>query len=442
MENQKFNIPKKHSLDSMEGVEETNNPESAISDHLEISPEIEKMVMRKVKDIFESGTGYHSARRVFDYFRPNWDFDDGYQAPVFEKRIKENKKELGRFVTSYDSKGKIIVWFEEVTEETIDDYFINESIADDDIENLFLHGIFYNKEKERDKDGKMVLPISYKGYKKHIKDIEKSITRPVKQGEDYGYRGKVWFNMGGRVKKGNTEALNEWVDQGAFTLVFNPPKDEKFILKKDDKGFFHDLILKKGQYSTSHYNTNGSIALSRLLEKYSDLKPNDPRIIEEVIKEKKEIQESGEEKEWGKIYISDYFNEKGETLIGGEGFILPYRIPSRDYQGVVINRFDRMVFLGDVVEENESSSIDKKELFKRFKEFNDKLLKGDHDAIQKHFNNYVKKIVKIMIHVHKDNPQKMIPIYDNIGNLLWPKKMTNEEIVKMKTEEKAQDTQD
>ena len=48
------------------------------------------------------------------------------------------------------------------------------------------------------------------------------------------------------------------------------------------------------------------------------------------------------------------------------------------------------------------------------------------------------EIAQIML----DSRGQIVPIYDEKGNMWWPQKMSHEEIVKMKAEEKAQDAQD
>jgi len=52
---EKFTIPNQNSLDSMEGIESYTSDNSSTRENLKISPEIEKKVMEKVKDMFEYG---------------------------------------------------------------------------------------------------------------------------------------------------------------------------------------------------------------------------------------------------------------------------------------------------------------------------------------------------------------------------------------------------
>lgn len=55
---ERYNIPEPNSLDSMEGVDDGND--SKIDKDLEISPEIEGMIMEKVKDVLKKGTAHHN----------------------------------------------------------------------------------------------------------------------------------------------------------------------------------------------------------------------------------------------------------------------------------------------------------------------------------------------------------------------------------------------
>jgi len=46
----------------------------------------------------------------------------------------------------------------------------------------------------------------------------------------------------------------------------------------------------------------------------------------------------------------------------------------------------------------------------------------------------VKKYIAEMLRVYENKPEKVLPIYDHMGNLHWPIEMTNDEIKKFVAE--------
>ena len=52
------------------------------------------------------------------------------------------------------------------------------------------------------------------------------------------------------------------------------------------------------------------------------------------------------------------------------------------------------------------------------------VLQADSELMQQ----ITRQLSEIITKVNKDKPERIIPIYDKNGNLLWPKQMTHEEI--------------
>jgi len=92
-------------------------------------------------------------------------------------------------------------------------------------------------------------------------------------------------------------------------------------------------------------------------------------------------------------------NKRGESMVDEEtGFYLSPRIAPRNFKGFVMN------LLGDLSEEAKKTRVT--------------------------------AVVEMQKKVFQDKPELFIPIYDSIGNLLWPKKMSYKEVKKF-VEEKT-----
>lgn len=404
---EKYNIPEQNSLDSIEGVENLNfNQEN----NIEISPEIEKMVMDKVGDILDDGKAYHVLRRQMFF-----NSESNKKAPSFINRIpkKVPDSRIGGPKNSKIDDNKSI---QEITVDNIKEYFKNEMLTEDDIEKFFTYGIITNyPRREYSEEGKMNLPDNYESYRELIKSAKQELEEPI--GQNASYVGTLYFTIQGREGKNKQDALKNWRrGNSGLTFVFRHPNEEIFNLGVDNKG---DLIrnrkLKFGQFSTSHYSNYDDI-LSKWLVEYPDLKPDDPRIGELVKRDG--LSEHG------------YFNENNQTLGRHEGFILPFRISPKRYEGLIVS-FDGVIYYEDIVEVGESEISDQ-ELFDRFIRFNKSLQDGDQNAINKHFRNQINRTVRVMLESCKENPERIVPLYDNEGNLLWPQNITYEEIVKTK----------
>lgn len=407
---EKYNIPEPNSLNSMEGAEVEND--SKIDNGFEVDPEIEKMVMDKVGDVLDDGKAYHVLRREMFF-----NSESNEEAPCFINRIPPKK--IPDYLRTGGPKVRKIddnTFIKEITVGNIKEYFKNEMLTEDDLEKFFTYGIITNyPRREYSEEGKMKLPDTYESYKELIKSGKQELEKPI--GQNASYVGTVYFTIQGREGKNKQDALKNWRGRNSgLTFVFRHPNEEIFNLGVDNKG---DLIrnrkLKFGQFSTSHYSNYDDI-LSKWLVEYPDLKPDDPRIGELVKRDG--LSERG------------YFNENNQTLGRHEGFILPFRISPKRYEGLIVS-FDGVIYYEDIVEVGESEISDQ-ELFDRFIRFNKSLQDGDQNAINKHFRNQINRTVRVMLESCKENPERIVPLYDNEGNLLWPQNIPYEEIVKTK----------
>jgi hypothetical protein len=414
---EKYNIPEKHSLDSMEGIEVENNPKSETLDNLEISSEIEKMVMRKVKDIFEYGQAISGLGGdiIWGGDSPNARIDD--------KSVKLSPDNIRRY------------------------YLSNEELKIPSV----IRGIFqYGLQSRMDPANKSI-STNYLEYRQKTKAIDEAIDKS-EQSTTANWD-CVFFQVEGR----SHDVRNEYsgIKFSDVALMFELPKDTfiidqqeekaKEVLAQEKRGNYsqYDVVkkrLKLGEFSTSTYGWVNHDTMN-FFHNNPDLKIRDERIIKEIKRQKEEGIFNG-------LYRN--FNDKGDFInhrdlnvnAFAEGLMTPKRIAPRKFQGLIVGSSSnsKEVFYEDVVNDGEKdvSDID---LFEYTKKFVKMIELNDPNALSIHFNNLVIKVVQVMLIACKENPEKVVPVYDRFGNLLWPKRMSHEEIVKMKAEEKTQDTQ-
>lgn len=132
--------------------------------------------------------------------------------------------------------------------------------------------------------------------------------------------------------------------------------------------------------------------INMLKEKYPDIKPNDPRIIDF-------INEDPKKRKYGRFRGSlDFFTKEGETQAGEiEGFRTPLRISPRKFEGIAIDK----KYLSEIKLNTQENQIDLEE-------------------------NIIRMLTRSM-----ESNNVFVPIYDYEGNLLWPRKLSHEEIVQM-----------
>src|SRR3989338_8780624 len=102
------------------------------------------------------------------------------------------------------------------------------------------------------------------------------------------------------------------------------------------------------------------------------------------------------------------------------GFITATRIPPRKFQGLVYSSIKR-----DYIEyfSQKTQSL----------QYNGKEYYTDTEILR-----IVRNIAATMVEANKDQLRLLMPIYDSKGNLLWPKKMSYEEVKKVVVERKKQ----
>lgn len=409
MENPKFNTPEKHSLDSMEGVGDIKKPESANLNSLEISPEVEKIVMQKVKDIFEYGQAItalggqdvkrQKSREVpwsISNIRKYFSFDEGMNMPakinsIFKYGIQSKMyvprgtDPIAKNYLEYRNKNRLV------------DKYINEEYSS--IDSAKLDSVFF-----------------------HIEG------RSLPERKEYSGTGFCDIAIMFELPK-DTFIIDQTSEKTKqiFGKEVREEDDDKGIVKKR---------LKFGEFSTSPWHWPADTF--SFFKNNPNLEIRDERIKEKV----REIEESEPKPRYG---FHDHFNNKGDFIIMnsnalGEGFMTPKRIPPRKFQGMIVGSPKAVeVLYEDIVESGEN--ISDEELYNRTLEFREKLVAKDENALRKHFTNLVQKGVNTMLYACQNNPKGLVPVYDRFGNLLWPQKLSHGEIVKTKETEKAQDAQ-
>ncbi|MEI7513679.1 MAG: hypothetical protein WCJ74_03615 [bacterium] len=360
---EKYNIPEKHSLDSMEGAEKSQKAEQK-SKNEEIFPEIIEKVIEKVQDIMVPGIGYHSLTT----------FKNKLSGSNLHKKFDFNSSLGIRYYL---------------------DYLPNELL------DIFSYGL---------------APKGFKENKEKYKEFAKSLRSDREQTYP-----SVWFNITGRsISKEDNEKKYDSNLFGGIAIIFDVPSKESF-----GKGLRTYPDIKIGQYSISC----SPRLIGYLREKYPDIEPNDPRIIDELYERMKKQGVTDVKEYVDKFENSDYvlqqtFTPEGKTRVSNvEGFMTPLRIAPRKFKGLVIdfNKLPKEI----VLQEEEIPDV---ELYDRFHNFS-------YDKLSEELKK--EKIISMVVGAMKEIGRYW-PIYDIDGNLLWPQKMTHEEIVKMKEEEKSQ----
>lgn len=103
---------------------------------------------------------------------------------------------------------------------------------------------------------------------------------------------------------------------------------------------------------------------------------------------------------------SVFISEQGEIKANGEfGFTLFPRVSPKSFSGILVKNTEV------INERNRWGSISTREEWK------------EEETL-----NMAKRIALIMQKEYKDKPELLLPVYDTRGNLLWPKKMSYEEV--------------
>jgi hypothetical protein len=110
----------------------------------------------------------------------------------------------------------------------------------------------------------------------------------------------------------------------------------------------------------------------------------------------------------GLPYFSD--DPKGGVPRSEHGFAGPVRVAPRKFTGVVVQCTDTVKTKNQYGDETET-----------------RVLSTDPEKWQRSANDLAETLLK----TNEMSPDRLIPIYDVYGNMLWPKKMSHEEVQKM-----------
>ncbi len=252
---------------------------------------------------------------------------------------------------------------------------------------------------------------SKESYKKELSDVEDQYQSP-----------NVYFNIYNRSAdrngEGNKRLSTKYFNHG-LTVLFDVPSKESFGETYNP----HNFDIKIGEYSIAPHSSLGQTIQRIQREIHPDIKPNDPRLLELL---EKSIERGG--------VLSEHMTLEGETRgmtrVGPmDGFRTRLRIAPRKFKGIVIDcdKLKNVIFKEDLVQDDES--VTDEELCKRFREFSHKLANGDITNQERE-----SAIIDVIQDALKNiKPEYMVPIYDPDGNLLWPQRVSHDEIIKLES---------
>lgn len=478
---EKYNIPENNSLDSMEGAEKTGieNLSRNQENNIEISPEVEKMVMQKVKDIFEYGTAYagwggKKFLNLLDIRENGYFFDtalrDGQGNTIPSEPDKDHGKHINRSLGEDFFEATLKEYkrvhdklnVEEVTVEISPDNireYLNHNHLDEKIGDVFKYGyqsnpnLFGYDNRSKYYDPRDVIKNSEE-YRLNLKEKEK-FDEKVGSRVPYNVTHRVYFYIKGQqghMGRGLDEEPKDHIVNNPFfrgiNLIFDKPDTQvvPMLWSKDEEGGeTRDGYPGIGEFTFSC----GSFSEKNPFQGIdTQLSLSDPRLIKHLEERFRFIkhkwpEEVGDAKDWREYSIKKGFLTREGDLIDyqSSGFVLKNRIPPRKFKGLVIdlpkNSSDRWgitrnVYPCDVLNKGEKfEDIGDGELYTRFLEF----IKNQPLTNEDRIEVFRQEIIKSMIASCKNNPENLVPIYNGLGDLVWPRRIPYEEIVKMKEEE-------
>ncbi len=373
-------------MENLSGIGQGNTREKDESEKL--SKSVLESINKKVEDIFHEGTAFHHLT-----------FREQFRAGDIRR------------IDSICSPHEVVKYLNTLSE---------------NIEEVFVTGLMGARYII---DGK----VTGEKYRKSLRDHMDSLTKRGMYEEGQDKKPSIFFHIFGRIidpvdtSVNSNHNLDKWLGTYAWnsgiTILFNTPSDESFGPNKSNsiQPPIYPLI-KKNEYSLSMGGMEARV-IARLRDKYPDIKPNDPRILDFLRDARENMSDENYET------FKRFFTAEGKTKTSsGEGFRAPLRIAPRKFKGIVVNveflEKKGLIFKEDLIEQGEEISED--ELSERFFQFLEKIKVHDID-----YECRLKNIVRMLINIMKKT-DTFIPVYDENGNLLWPEKKSNEEIVEMK----------
>ena len=418
-------------LEPPEAIQEqskTDGKESEVSPQ-EFKEFEENEAMKKLEYIYEPGTAYHGLSYLNFIKNKALSADD---FPEGIKNIHGENESANRFPVMRRSKrtaeGKVVIENGYASPEYIPIFpdnvrsFLEQQKFKLFIKNVFRYGVQQLTHSSRADFayGEELPPVATNAeeYRKRADETAKSNDQM-----------RIHFNIVGRglhgfsAIKGGTRYNN-----GGVTLIFKPPEKEVRIDEKN---------LNFGEYRATGGTPIDSV-WKELIQHHPDIRPNDPGIrreLKEIFDERRSKSKSGVWTENTDEYLfNEVFTKDGKTKVEEDnGFVLRNRIAPVKFRGLVLDfsKFGDTFFEEDVIGGEKKVPPDNdKELYDKFMEFYQGCKGGKEDLVRGHSDNVLRVVVQTMLDACVDHPENTVPIYDVDGNLLWPKKMTRDEIVK------------
>lgn len=157
--------------------------------------------------------------------------------------------------------------------------------------------------------------------------------------------------------------------------------------------------MAKTMYFTDHFSANG-----------------EPTDAVAIIFDQKQMQESWRDNKQELVPGKRKF--KSADIMGNDrepssehGFAGPVRVPPRLLKGIVFAATDT------IMEKEELGERDSRSI-----------KRTAYSKDPEKWNSRAKKLVEAEIEIDKEKPENLLPVYDVMGNLYWPKKMSYKEV--------------
>src|SRR3989338_6762081 len=351
-----------------------NNP-SPKSPESELSPEVLDMLMEKVKDLDKAGIHYTGVGTLGSMDNIKW-----------EDMVAHGVERLttGKEVDVLHEKVAKIHYVRDLEK----------------LKSIFEKGIIGSDSgKDRGKNPAQFKELDAKKYREFLKTSDNSLVHFYITGRD-----NHWGNREHRFKGGINELHDNPYTRSAssITLIINID-DLKEVLPSHTEKHGHSLVKEK---RTDKVFSAGSI--ENISRPYHNLKEEYKDHPEKYFRLPGEKIEQVDGKDVDKELISPNLEY---------GFVMSPRIKPKKFEGIIFSKLKRHVspgdskampsFIGWGFNPHKNISYIKEEL-----------------------QDITKDIVKIMAVADEKDPSLLIPIYDDEGNLLWPKQMIYEEVKK------------
>lgn len=239
------------------------------------------------------------------------------------------------------------------------------------------------------------------------------------------HRARFYANIIGRDVEDIQHSI--WSRHGEVTFVFDlsdykltmsMPSDAKARSKTYRRNIHQEFLLKKMEAS----GIDPAAPLEEVVPKMRDAD-------KKLIGANKDNPDNVRNLLFGETTIRDLEEEFKQSYIlrhrqGEDGYVISHRVAPRKFIGIVLNP-QRLKTSDEIKRFGTNNILDPGEMTATD---DSKVLEED-----------ITTLVKLMAETYKGKEELMLPIYDRAGNLLWPEKMSYEDIRKLEAEKTSDD---